>query len=535
MKRILFAITGILLAAAIIVACNKSLVFPENDVPLPPQVKQTEASLLWIGPDYRVAFSADLEDTAGITKVQVKNGEWQIDTVYELSGQDLVSIIDTITVTKDANKTEHVLELTITNSHGGVIKAKVVVEDKSDVNQVPGYDPDLLPPSITVTKPTVTKYYGIANAPVYIDVAATITDLEIASVEVKVYGEAADGQLVNYEETITPSSDDEKENLEYEKTFALPGGKAGQYQYVVRATDADGNKAVKGGVISVGYFDRLYLCDAESENELLNEGFDHAGNTRGIGTVLAMRPQGPNNFVVDYYYRNEPTDNIRFVAFIGNAKPYSSNQQQILFQYADTNVLAMSSTESGKVTFDLNAANFKLPVSSKGYYRIAVNLTDRTITATPFTPSKDFSNTTLYPGWSDSNPWPYLAVTGTVIIGNNGWIEGPNSPKLVKEADHPFLYSGTFQTNGNSSNISLNAPMTANNDAWNKGWFRLVSARANMRDIYNDMITIIGPVGRSTAGAGWGFSVSNFGGATGTFKATYDLALERLRIVRIGD
>lgn len=68
--------------------------------------------------------------------------------------------------------------------------------------------------------------------------------------------------------------------------------------------------------------------------------------------------------------------------------------------------------------------------------------------------------------------------------------------------------------------------MTANNDAWNKGWFRLVSARANMRDIYNDMITIIGPVGPSTAGAGWGFSVSNFGGATGTFKATYDLALE---------
>ena len=538
MKRILFAITGILLAAAIIVACNKSLVFPESHVPLPPQVKQSEASLLWIGPDYRVAFSADLEDTAGITKVQVKNGEWQIDTVYVLNGQDLVNIIDTITVTKDANRTEHVLEFIITNRNGGVVKANVVVEDLSATNQIPGYDPDVLPPSITVASPaaTITKHYGFTNDPVPVYIDATVTDDEIATIEVKVWGETAAGEPVSHEQIITPATEDEKENYHVNLLFELPGGKVGQYQYIVRSTDASGNKSVKGGEIHVGMIDRLYLSDAETEDEVLNQGYDHYGACRGIGTLLSMKQQGANVFVVDYYYRNEASDNIRFIAFLGSAKPFSSDQSAVRYSLSDTNVVAMSSTESGKIVTDLSQAGFKLPVSSKGYYRITVNMTARTISAVPFTPSKNLSDATLYPGWSDSNPWPYMAVTGPVVVGSaGGWTEVATSPQLVREADHPYLFTGTFQTNGTSSNISLNAPLSANADVWGKGWFRMPAARTAMRDDYNDLITKVAPVGASSGGANWGFSLSNFGNATGTFKATYDLLLDRFRVVRIGD
>ena len=125
----------------------------------------------------------------------------------------------------------------------------------------------------------------------------------------------------------------------------------------------------------------------------------------------------------------------------------------------------------------------------------------------------------------------YMAVTGPTVVGTGTWSEVATSPKLMKEADHPYLYSGTFKTNGGSNNMSLNAPMTANTDVWGKGWFRLTAGRPAMVDDYNNSITKVGPVGASSGGANWGFSLS----PTGTYKATYDIALHRFRLVRTGN
>jgi hypothetical protein len=534
MKKVIITILGI----AIIGSCAKPLIFPDSGSPLPPQLKQASAKLLWIGPDYRVALAATIEDADGIASVQAKNGEWQIDTVYSTDGHTTYVVVDTIDVWKDANPTKHTIEFWVTNKKGGVVKGNVDVEDLSGQNQVPGYDPDELPPVITVTKPTVLKYYGLTNDAITLDIDATITDESIASVEIKVWGETIDGQPVSQEELITPADPAEKLNYHYTKSFTLPGGKAGEYQYVIRSTDASGNKSVKGNNITVGIMDRLYLSDAKDQSEVANQAYESGGACRGIGTLLSMKKQGTNIFTTDFYYRNEPTDVIRFVTFLGTDRPFSANQANVLYTFDGPNVVAMSASQSGKIVTDLSQAGSKLPVNQKGYYRVTVNMNDRTVRVEPFTPAKPVVNPTLYPGWSSASPWTYLAVTGPPVTnGGGGYTETANSPKLNKEAGHDLLYSGTFRTSGvNSANISINAPLAfVNDNYYGKGWFRLTAARANMRDDYNDLISKIGAVGASGNGANYGFTVSNAGRPTGTFVATYDIGLERLRIVRTGD
>jgi hypothetical protein len=533
MKKLLIAILGI----AIVGSCAKPLIFPDSGSPLPPQLKQASAKLLWIGPDYRVALSATIEDADGIAKVQAKNGEWLIDTIYNTNGSASYVITDTIDVWKDANPTKHIIEFWVTNKKGGVVKGNVEVEDLSHQNQVPGYNPDEVPPVITVTKPTVLKHYGLKSDPVTVEIDATVADESIAMVEVKVWGETWDGQPVSEEELIIPATADEKQNYHYTKSFTLPGGKAGEYQYIVRSTDASGNKSVKGNAITVGVLDRLYLSDAKNQDEVANQAYEHYGACRGIGTLLSMKKQGNNIFTADVYYRNEPSEVIRFVAFVGSDRPFSSNQANVLYTFDGPNVVAMSATEPGKIVADLSQAGSKLPANQKGYYRVTVNMNERTVQVAPFTPSKPVVNPTLYPGWSSASPWAYLAVTAPVVTNSGGgWTEAPTSPKLYKEAGHDFLYTGTFQTSGGSNNISINAPLEfVNDNYYGKGWFRLTGARANMRDDYNDLVSKVGAVGGSTNGANYGFSVSNVGKNTGTFEATYDIALERLRIVRTGD
>ena len=530
MKKLYIKLMGLMVVLIYLASCSKPLVFPDLESPGTTELKDASARLLWIGAEYKVVVQAKLDDEAGITKVQIKNGEWQLDSVIVLENRPSYTIDETFVVPKDVNTTKHSIELTITNNNGGIEKVNIDVEDLSAENTVPGYAPDLLPPAITVTKPTVTKYYGLDNEPINVQVEALITDADIAAIEVKLWGETAGGEPVLVEDLINPVSQGDKEKYQYSKMFSLPAGKVGDYQYLVKSTDVSGNKTVKGGTITVGLMDKLYLSDAENETEVLNQGFDHMGGSRGLGTLISMKKQGANTFVADVYYRNETTDNIRFIAFLGTESPYKApSQSKLNYTLNGVNVVAMSSGEQGKVTNNLSAANFKLPVTQKGYYKVTVDMTARTVKVTPFTPVIP-NDAVKYPGYATGSGWAYMAVTGPAVPGG-AWTEVAASPKLVKETEHPYLYSGTFKTSGNSDNMSLNAPLAANSDVWGKGWFRMVGGRPTMVDDYNQLITKVGPVGASGGGANWGFSLS----PAGTYKATYDLALQRFRVVRIGN
>lgn len=534
MKRgIHIYIIGVIMLLAAVISCNNDPVtFPVTESPDLPLAENAAATLLWIGPDYKVAVAATLKDDEGISEVRFKNGEWQLDTLLTIDNKTSYAVTDTFLVSKDINKTQHFIEMVITNSEGGIIKRSVEVEDLSDENQIEGYEADLLPPVIEVFKPEITKFYGLDGEPVNIEVDASITDLEIASLEVRIWGETAEGESFMQEDIITPSTDEEKKSYLYNRTFTLPIGKVGEYQYIVKSTDVRGNKTVKGDLITVGYMDRLYLSDAETEDEVINQGYDHYGAARGIGTLLSMRKQGTNVFITEFYYPNETTDNIRFVALLGDDRPFISNQATVNYTLDGFNVLAQSASEPGKLTTDLTGANFKLPVNQKGYYRITVDMTARTISVSPFTPTRDFSDPVKYPDWSDDNPWEYMAVTGGAVVGTGGWTETATSPKLMKEDGNKYRYTGTFQTSGSSSNISFNSPLAVSGDnVWGEGWFRMTAGRGDMKDDYGDPISIVGAVGPSGGGANWGFSTS----PAGTYKATYDIALERLRLVRIGN
>lgn len=528
MKVSAIILAGVLLFSGV-ASCNKIITFSDEGAQSHPELGDAAAKLLWIGPEYKLALKADMSDDEGISNVRIKNGEWDIDTSFDAGGNLVFNIMDTFLVSKDVNPTAHNIEFIITNLKGGVVKKYVDVEDLSSQNLIPGYNPDLLPPVITLLQPLVTKFLGLSAEPVTVDVEAEITDEEIEQIEIKVWGETADGQLIELSEVIAPENAEEKTAYHVLKTFALPGGKGGQYQFIVRSVDASGNKKTVGGNITVGFVDRLYLSDAQTDDEVTNQGYDNGGAARGIGTLLSMKKQGANSFVVDYYYRNEADDNIRFIAFLGDGRPFTKNQAEPAYSLNGTNVLGQNASEQGKVTPDLASADFKLPVSQKGYYHITVDMTSRTVSAIPFTPIRPFVDAVKYPAWSESTPWPYLAVISNVVVGSNGgWAETTTSPKLLKETGHSYLYTGTFQTAGSAVNISFTAPKDIMGSG---GWFRLIDQRANMKDDYGDPIDIVGAVGPSSTSPNYGFSHNR----AGTFKATYDLALQRLRLIRIGD
>jgi len=535
MKRIYSRLVLSLAICALFFACGKPFVFPENETPPLPRLDGAVAGLYWIGPIYKVAVKAEIEDNQGIDKIRVRNSEWKLDTIFDLSGEHHFSINDSFPVPKDVNLTRHNLEFDITNSQGGLVKKYIAVEDHSAENLIPGYDPDLEPPTLKLIKPTVMKFLGFSKQPVNVDFEASVSDREIDSIEIRLWGESADGSPVDEHATMKPTDSAAKKTVNVVKSFQLPGAKPGQYQYIIRATDASGNKKTIGGQISVGYVDRLYFSDALDNKEIAAQGYDQAGGCRGIGTIYSMHKTGENTFQIDYYSSVSDAANIRFIAFLNSERPFTNiggTQAGINYSLEGENVVAASKSEPSVLTTDLQQASFKLPVTKNGYYHISVDMTTRKISAVPYTPSLP-ADAIKYPGWSDAEPWDYLSVTGPTITGSAGsWTEVATSPKLVRDPDNKYLFRGTFQTTGSSSNMSLNAPLAVlGGDVWGKGWFRLVAARAAMKDDYGDLITVVGAVGASSGGVSWGFSTS----PAGTYQATYDIILQRLRIVRIGN
>ena len=524
---------GMAAAVLLCVSCKETLTFPETSSPELPEVGAATADYLWIGPDYKLTVSAKLSDREGLVSVRLINQEWGIDKLIELDAQEY-TVDETFDVEKDYNRTEHTLQLVARNGAGGIRKVSVPVNNRADVNQDPGYEADEMPPSVVITKPTVTNYYGLDGVPIEIELEASIEEnVELTSVYARVWGETATGEPVDFETSITPSTDAEKTSYHYSERFTIPTRMPGEYQYLVRADDSSGNKTVLGGNIVIGMMDRLYLSDAKNEREVTGQGFDaYADNSAwGMGTLIPMRRIGANLFRLEnYYYRNDADDNIRFVAFMGNDRPFGASRK-INYTLTGSNTLACDPQHATHLVGNLDEQPRNLPVSQKGYYTITVNLTTREVTAEPVVDptNPDFSNADKFPGYSVADPWDYMPfVAGGAIVGTSGWAEVDNNTSLYREEEHPFIYSGDFRTAG-GVNISLRAPRAAlAGDRANYGWFRLPSARNNNRDVYGDLRSGLGPVGVATGGTNYGIVLT---GNT-DWHASFDLITYRLRVVK---
>lgn len=527
MQRILFIlVTAFALSWS---ACTDKIVFLADEAPEIPVLESYSAKYLWIGPEYKLAIDAVITDKSALKSLQLSVSEWDIEESLSLSGKEYL-LRDTFLVTKDANRTKHEVELVVSNEAQGILRVKIPVTDLSATNQIEGYSPDLLPPVITVNAPKVNRFYGLIDAPVPLTVDALITeDVEMTDIYFKVWGENIKGDYFEVEDTWSPSIEEEKQAYHYAKELEIPGGTAGEYQYMIRATDKAGNQAVTGGNLTVGMMDRLYLSDAKNEQEVIGQGFDAyaSADAWGLGTLLPMQKIGNSLFRLNYYYRNESDENIRFIAFMGTDRPFNKSPRGIRYTLDGDNVLALSSGSSDELTTNLQASGFKLPVLQKGYYTITVDMSARTVKAVPMVVvNPDFTNTSLFPGFSAANPYPYLAIiSGGNVVGTSGWSEIENNTSLHKEAEHDFIYSGDFRTTG-GVNINFTVPKASLLP--NSGWFRLPAGRANMKDTYGDLISAIKPVGASNQGANYGITLT---GNT-DWHASYDLITYRLRIVK---
>jgi hypothetical protein len=523
--------TGIFcMLVAVANSCTERITFQDEGAMDIPQIESASAKYLWTGPDYKLAIEATIKDNNTLLSVQTLNSEWQVNKTVSMSGTQFL-LKDTFPVSKDANRTKHEVELVVKNSKGGILRTTVEVEDLSDVNQIEGYAPDLLPPVIRILAPTVNRFYGISPAPIPLHIEASVTEENVISgIYVKIWGESNNGVYFETEDTWIPSTEEEKQAYTYLKDFEIPGGGVGEYQFLIRATDESGNQATTGGNLTVGMMDRLYLSDAKNEQEVTGQGFDAyaSADTWGLGTLLPMQKVGNNLFTLNYYYRGDDDENIRFVAFMGNDRPFNTSPRGIRYTLNGENVMAHGTENT--LTADTEHSDCKLPVSRKGYYTITVDMTARTVTAVPYEPvNPDFANAAFFPGFSQAAPYAYLAIiSGGSVLGTSGWAEIDNNTSLYREADHEFLYSGVFTTAG-GANISFQAPQAS--VSGNTGWFRLPAGRADMKDTYGDLISEIKPVGASDNGANYGISLP---GNT-VWYATYDLVTYRLRIVKTTD
>ena len=423
---------GMAAAVLLAVSCKDTVTFPDTPSPALPAVADAAADYLWIGPEYKLTVKANLSDGEKLSSVRLINREWGIDKLIELDA-DRYTVDETFDVTKDHNQTEHLLQLVVRNGAGGIRKVSVAVNDLTSENRIPGYEADELPPSVVITKPTVTRFYGLDGVPIEIELEAKITEnVELTSIYARVWGETAAGDPVDFETTITPSTDEEKLAYDYSGKFTIPAEKPGEYQYLVRADDSSGNKTVLGGNLVVGMMDRLYLSDAKNEAEVTGQGFDaYADNSAwGMGTLLPMRRIGTNLFRIEnFYYRNEADDNIRFVAFMGSDRPFGASRR-INYTLTGANTLACDRQNGGTLVGGLDAEPYKLPVSQNGYYNVTVNMTTREVTAEyvadPTNP--DFANADKFPGYSVDAPWAYMPFVagggtnyGIVLTGKTDW------------------------------------------------------------------------------------------------------------------
>lgn len=227
---------GMAAAVLLAVSCKDTVTFPDTPSPALPAVADAAADYLWIGPEYKLTVKANLSDGEKLSSVRLINREWGIDKLIELDA-DRYTVDETFDVTKDHNQTEHLLQLVVRNGAGGIRKVSVAVNDLTSENRIPGYEADELPPSVVITKPTVTRFYGLDGVPIEIELEAKITEnVELTSIYARVWGETAAGDPVDFETTITPSTDEEKLAYDYSGKFTIPAEKPGEYQYLVVPT-----------------------------------------------------------------------------------------------------------------------------------------------------------------------------------------------------------------------------------------------------------------------------------------------------------
>ena len=515
----------------------------ESTVPTDPKVENATAEYMNDGDNYTLTVTADLSDDEGLESVQIVHDGWQIDALAEDVSGKAYALDITFPISKAADPTTHKVKLIVTNIAGVVFTEEIDVTDLSDKDEIA--------PVVELIKPTVTNFYVIDPTHITWEIEARVTDnQELSKIYLKVWN-----ATFEFEDTWTRVSDNDKQSYTYSKQVTLPS--IAEYQYLIRATDESENESEETkGSFTMGIMDRLYLSDAKNEFEVTNQGFDIYGNISGVpawglGTLVPMRKEGTNKFVLDaYYYRNDADENIRFITFAGDDKPFGGTYintgagREIYYTLNGDNVFGMSQSVSGKLTHTFSESNFKLPVAQKGYYKITVDMTERTVEAIPVTPDNpDFAVPVKFPGYPAANPYEYLAVsTGATVISGSNWIEpeaNENFPKIFKEADHDFLYSGIIETlvTGNGANINFKAPRTVltpateGSSSGSEGWFRLETAtRADMVDTYGDPISRITAVGEANFMSGaYGFSLI----PGKKWHLTYDLMTYRLRIVEV--
>nr|WP_321453972.1 hypothetical protein [uncultured Carboxylicivirga sp.] len=219
--------------------------------------------------------------------------------------------------------------------------------------------------------------------------------------------------------------------LSYSYTNSVDvGGDPETYTFHYAVADSAGNVVNRSTVVKVSSdFDKLYLSDVETEEQLTNDLF---------GVPMLIDKVAPYTFQAKYY-SSAPGTEVKFLPQKANFTPHCYG--------IDPN------NESKLINSPETALPIVLP--EQGYYVIDLNLETMDYSFEKFTPTDDPYSASIYENEDDMNNYVgQLCVIGagwTDFQNTTGWgWDGPDANRqMTVDPENPYIYTREEELEGN--------------------------------------------------------------------------------------
>ncbi|WP_016777462.1 Ig-like domain repeat protein [Anaerophaga thermohalophila] len=293
-----------------------------------------------------IRIEGTVSDEVGIKKINLNIDDWYLDRDIQISTNDsLVKEYDLrydFEVPADAPDKGHTIRVTAYN-----------MGDRSASQTVEVFmDGDFDNPVLDVENPV----NGLTMAPeteIPVDINALLTDSrQLGYFVVK-------EPSINFYDSVSFMGTGKMQH-EYQNTAALPA-EVGEYNFEFILADSAGNKVSESRLVKASFdFDKLYLADVDTDEELTSDLF---------GVPMLISKTEPYNFEAEYY-SEAPGTEVRFIPQTTSFEPHC---------------YGLDPDDPSKLINDPQNA-LPIVLEEKGYYRITLDLENLTYEVESYVP-----------------------------------------------------------------------------------------------------------------------------------------------------
>ncbi|MFO8000639.1 MAG: hypothetical protein R6U46_05295 [Marinilabilia sp.] len=297
-----------------------------------------------------IRIEGTVTDEVGIKMINLNIDDWYLDRDIEISqGDSLVESYDLqyeFEIPEDVPDEEHEIKITVHNMGDRSISRNVKVHMDGDFDN----------PSLDVHDPVD----GLTLAPegeIPVDIKASLSDSrQLGYFVVK-------EPTIDFYDSVSFMGTGEMD-YQYENTATLPE-ETGEYNFEFLLVDSAGNKVDENRLVKASYdFDKLYLADVDTEDELTSDLF---------GVPMLISKTDPYNFEAKYYAESAGTE-VRFIPQTSSFRPHC---------------YGLDPEDPSKLINDPENAE-PIVLEEEGYYRISLDLENLTYEMESYVPDDPY-------------------------------------------------------------------------------------------------------------------------------------------------